>query len=65
MDAKFHHLYVDIDISQANFLQSVNIGEGALGFSGARSLILPPWLRACSHALVYGTTLHVFGLEPA
>jgi hypothetical protein len=40
-----------IDISQAKiFLQSVNIGEGALGFSGRHGPLWPPppWLRAWS-----------------
>jgi hypothetical protein len=54
MDTKFYHLYTDIDISQAkNFLQSANISEGALGFSGGHGPLLPPppWLRACSAGL--------------
>jgi hypothetical protein len=51
MDTKFYHLYIDIDMSHAkNFLQSANIGEGALGFSGGHGPLLPPprWLRAWS-----------------
>jgi hypothetical protein len=49
MDSKFYHFKFDIDIPQANiFFQSVNIGEGALGFSGGTAPFGPPWLRACS-----------------
>jgi hypothetical protein len=46
---KFYHFNIDIDIPQAKFffLQSVNIGEGALRFSGGHGPLWPPWLRAC------------------
>jgi hypothetical protein len=48
MDTEFYRLYTDIDISQAkNLLQSANISEGALGFSGGTaSFCPPPWPRA-------------------
>jgi hypothetical protein len=43
MDTKFYHLYNDNDISQAkNFLQSANISEGALGFSGGHGPLFTP-----------------------
>jgi hypothetical protein len=49
MDSKFYHFNTDTDIPQAKiFCQSVNIGEGALGFSGGGTAPFgpPPWLRA-------------------
>jgi hypothetical protein len=44
MDFKFYHFDIDIDIPKAKyfFLQSVNIGEGALGFSGGARPPLAP-----------------------
>jgi hypothetical protein len=53
MDTKFYHLYIDIDISHAkNFLQSANIGEGALGFSGGHGPLLPPLATGLGRELI-------------
>jgi hypothetical protein len=42
MDSKFYHFNIDIDIPQAKFFfLSVNIGEGALAFSGGHGPLWP------------------------
>jgi hypothetical protein len=52
---KFYHFNIDIDIPQAKiFLQSVNFGEGALGFSGGTAPFGPPGLRAWRGGLEAG-----------
>jgi hypothetical protein len=54
MDSKFYHFNTDTDIPQAKiFCQSVNIGEGALGFSGGHGPLWPPLATGLFHALFF------------